>query len=283
MTVGEALTHGRERLKAFGDDGRFDALRLLEEMLARNAAWIFAHGDAPFDVETFARYAAVIARRVAREPVAYIVGTAGFYGRTFAVTPDVLVPRPETEFIVDLACQALRDAALATPRVCDVGTGSGILAVTLACELDGARVTAIDISPRAAGVAAYNAETHGVAERVRCVSGDTFGGIADADAFDCIVANLPYLCSDDLETARTTLGFEPRLALDGGNDGLDAYRRLLATAPQRLAEGGLMLMEAGIDTTYRLAVLVGSAFGPRACIHVHRDYAGHPRVVDIRT
>ncbi|GAC1308420.1 MAG: peptide chain release factor N(5)-glutamine methyltransferase [Vulcanimicrobiaceae bacterium] len=283
MTVGEALAHGRERLAAHEDDGRFDALRLLEETLARNAAWIFAHADAALEPEADERYAAAIERRAGGEPVAYIVGSAGFYGRSFAVTDAVLVPRPETEFIVALACQALRDGALPAPQVCDLGTGSGILAITLACELPGARVVASDISADALAVAAGNAATHGVAERVCFARGDVFGAVADGVAFDCVVANLPYIRSGDLEPVPAGLRFEPRLALDGGGDGLDAYRTLLAAAPARLKPGGLMLLEAGGDTTVALAELAAFAFGARGCVHVHRDYAGCPRVVDIRT
>ncbi len=282
MTVGEALTYGRERLRVFGDEGRFDALRILEETLSRNAAWAFAHAEASLDAFLWQSYAEAIARRAAGEPVAYIVGSVGFYGRTFAVTPAVLVPRPETEFIVEIACQTLR-ARPSAARVCDVGTGSGILAITLACELPEARVTAIDISARALEVAARNAATHGVADRVEFLRGDTFGGIRSGVAFDCIVANLPYIRSDDLEPARTALGFEPVAALDGGSDGLAAYRTLLATAPLRLTAGGLMVMEAGSDTTSRLAELAAQRFGTRGCVHVHRDYAGHPRIVVVRT
>ncbi|GAC1546002.1 MAG: hypothetical protein NVS3B16_16080 [Vulcanimicrobiaceae bacterium] len=119
--------------------------------------------------------------------------------------------------------------------------------------------------------------------RSRVLGGDVFGAVADGVAFDCVVANLPYIRSGDLEPVPAGLRFEPRLALDGGGDGLDAYRTLLAAAPARLKPGGLMLLEAGGDTTVALAELAAFAFGARGCVHVHRDYAGCPRVVDIRT
>lgn len=283
MTVAEAVAHGRARLAASGDEGRFDALRLLEEILGRNAAWIFAHGDETLEGATSGSYARAIERRAQGEPVAYIVGNAGFFGRTFAVTSDVLVPRPESEMLVELACEALRERALAAPRICDVGTGSGILAVTLACELTSARVTAIDISPHALAVARANAETFAVASRVRFVAGDIFDRLDEAERFDCIVANLPYVRSADLAPRPSSIAREPMLALDGGPDGLDPYRVLLASAPKRLAPGGTLFLEAGTDTTRALAELAVATFGRAACVHVHRDYAGHPRAVDIRT
>lgn len=283
MTIGMALASGRERLRCFGDDGRFDALRLLEETLARNAAWLFAHGDDVVAPDLFARYDAALERRAAGEPVAYIAGSAGFFGRTFSVTQDVLVPRPETEMLVELARDAMHDAGHAAPRICDVGTGSGILAVTLACEIASAEVIGIDVSPLALDVARENAIAHGVDDRVRFVCGDLFTALGGPATFDCIVANLPYVRSGDLAPPNDSIAREPTLALDGGADGLDVYRRFLASAPVRLAPGAMVLLEAGADTTVALAELAAVAFGAAACVHVHRDYAGHPRVVDIRT
>ncbi|MBD5656105.1 MAG: peptide chain release factor N(5)-glutamine methyltransferase, partial [Candidatus Eremiobacteraeota bacterium] len=164
MTVGEALIAGRERLRAAGDDGRFDALRLLEESLERNAAWIMAHDDDVVTAAAFERYAAALERRARGEPAAYIVGTVGFYGRTYAVNAGVLVPRPDSEHVVTLALEALRererDRPAVPPRLCDVGTGSGILAITLACEWPTAAVTALDISQAALAVAEGNARAN---------------------------------------------------------------------------------------------------------------------------
>lgn len=282
MTIAGALAHGRERLASFGDDGRFDALRLLEESLGRNAAWLFAHGAEACDTAAIERYRSAIARRAAGEPVAYVVGSAGFYGRTFAVSRDVLVPRPESEMLVELARDALGETGNRARAICDVGTGSGILAITLACELRDARVTALDVSPSALAVARANADSLGVADRIRFVCSDLFAALDAGDAFDCIVANLPYIRRADLAPPPDSIAREPMLALDGGPDGLAIYRTFLASAPARLAVGGVALLEAGADTTLALAELAVEAFGPDACVHVHRDYAGHPRVVDVR-
>ncbi len=285
-TVGEALVRGRDRLRAFGDDGRFDALRLLEELLGRNAAWLFAHADERLGGDVAARYDAVLSRRATGMPVAYIVGFAGFYGREFAVTPDVLVPRPESEGVVELALASLQ-AHMARGdepvRICDVGTGSGILAITLACTLPAARVTASDVSPAALAVARANAERHGVEGRVRFACGDMWEALDPDERYDCIVANLPYVCRGDLKTAPDATAFEPALARDGGWDGLELYRTLLAGAAQRLRPGGTLVMEAGPDTAGPLAALAEASFAPPAAIVVHRDLSLHDRIVAVHT
>ena len=284
-TVGGGLLYGREILRALGDEGRFDALRLLEEILERNAAWIFAHGDERLDETQATMYAAALATRATGVPVAYIVGSAGFFGRTFAVTRDVLVPRPETEGVVELALSALgdaRDARDASLSICELGTGSGIIAISLAHELPGARVTAVDISSAALAVAERNARTHDVADRMHFVLSDMWRALDTHSTFDCIVANLPYVRHGDLKAAPDATSFEPVLALDGGDDGLDSYRALLAQAPARLRAGGVLVMEAGPDTVPALAALAEEAFAAPAIIEVHRDLALHERIVVVR-
>jgi release factor glutamine methyltransferase len=198
------------------------------------------------------------------------------------VTPDVLVPRPETEGLVDLALAFLRAGAEASPRIADVGTGSGVLAVTLACELAAASFTATDISPAALDVARHNAALANVAGRIDFVLCDILPFGLPGAPFDCIVANLPYVRTADLAPAPDPTSFEPRQALDGGPDGLVAYRRLLETAPSSLARPGLLLMEAGPDTAEPLAKLVTLAFSAEATVKIDRDYAGHERIVAVR-
>ncbi len=276
MTVTDAIAFGRDRLRTFGTDGRFDALRLLEETLERDASWIIAHGEDPLSPAQTQRYETDIGRRATGEPVAYIVGSAGFYGRTFVVSPDVLVPRPESEGVVEIALGSLRAGPVA---VCDVGTGSGVLALTLACERADASVTAIDVSPAALAIARTNAGRLGVAQRVRFVMGNALDELALEDRFDCIVANLPYVRRGDLNPAPDATAFEPVLALDGGDDGLDVYRALLARAPAHLRAGGTLVMEAGPDTVPALATLAEATFAAPAEIVVHRDLALHERIV----
>ena len=282
MTVGDALGEALERLRASGESGRFDAVRLLGSVLERNASWIFAHHDAALDDASAAAYRAAVARRAIGEPVPYVVGTAGFYGRTFRVSPSVLVPRPETEHLVILA--RLRYATGGeTPRaICDVGTGSGILAITLALEWPQAAVVAIDSSPDALAIARENALAHGVAERIDFRTGDVLDALAPDERFDLLAANLPYVRTGDLAPSPDPTSFEPRLALDGGPDGLDVYRRFLARAPDALSVDGVALMEAGPDTTTELATLARAAFEPGARVTIYDDYGKRPRVVEVR-
>jgi release factor glutamine methyltransferase len=282
VTVGEALRAARERLRADGEAGSSDALRLLEDSAERTAAWILAHRDDELEPAACARYAGAVERRALGEPVAYICGSAGFYGRTFAVTPEVLVPRPESEHVVEAALAALRAraAAVLAPRVCDVGTGSGVLAVTLACEWPAAHVTALDVSAAALAVAQRNAVYHGVAGRVRFLQSDAFARVAPEERFECIVANLPYVKTAELQSRPAPTGFEPVLALDGGPDGLCVYRRFLGGAAGRLTFPGAMFLEAAPGTAAALANLVRAAL-PESRASIVLDYGGRERVVAV--
>jgi release factor glutamine methyltransferase len=264
---------------------------LLAHVLGRNAAWLLAHDDAVLSEDEADRFRAAVARRVAGEPVPYIIGTAGFYGRLFHVDPDVLVPRPESEAIVDEVLDHLRSRNASEPLLCDVGTGSGALAVTLACERGDARLVAVDLSPAALAVAARNARDLGVAERISFVLGDGLAAAAPAGArFACVVANLPYVKTADLPLAPDPASFEPRLALDGGSDGLACYRPLLAHARSVLAPDGLLVMEAGPDTASDLEALARAAFAGAAPVghaelveaRIVRDRAGLDRLVIVR-
>ena len=281
-TVGAALARGVERLRARGDGARYDATLLLGDALGCDAAWILAHGDEPLGAGAADRFAASLLRRAAGEPVPYIVGAAGFFGRAFAIDRNVLVPRPETEGVVEAALAHLRAEGPAAPRLCDVGTGSGVIAITLACELPDARVVASDVSAAALAVAERNAHAHGVAARIafRCAAGMPQPG-PDA-RYEAIVANLPYVKSAELCPAPDPTSFEPRVALDGGPDGLASYRDLLAAAPSALAPGGLLVMEAGPDTVPALAALAADAFAGAGDVRVQHDLAGLERLVLVR-
>jgi release factor glutamine methyltransferase len=280
-TVGEALRAATERLRPSSVSARADASRLLEAILGRDAGWLLAHTNDELAPVARERFDAALARRELGEPVAYVTGTAGFFGRTFAVTRAVLVPRPETEQLVELALVRLRRSP--KPRVCDVGTGSGILAVTLACELPEARVVAVDLSVAALAVARENAAALGVGERIDFLLGDLLEPAAQAGPFDCVVANLPYVPAARIAAAPDPTSFEPRLALDGGPDGLDLYRRLLVSLAAALRPGGSAFFEAAPETAAALAALSAAAFGPDATIAIHRDYAGLERIVTVST
>ncbi len=213
--------------------------------------------------------------------MAYVIGSAGFYGRSFSVTPDVLVPRPESELLIDIVLARFRDRPVLFPpaRILDVGTGSGALALTLALELPTADIAAVDVSREALDVARRNAHDLGLGDRVVFAASDLLGDLAPDTRYDAIVANLPYVPTGSLELAPDPTAFEPRLALDGGPDGLALYVRLLADVPDRLAADGLLAMEAAPGTIAPLATLAVETFGDRARVCVRADLAGLERAV----
>jgi release factor glutamine methyltransferase len=261
------------------DAPELDALLLLAAVLGVGKAAVLAHPERELGAEEAARYRALVARRAAREPLAYVLGRREFYGRSFAVTPAVLVPRPESELLVALALEYLRRQPRGAIRAADVGTGSGALAVTLAAEWPELRVRATDCSPAALAVARANVQRHGLRPRVRCFCDDLLAG-ADG-TFALIVANLPYIPSADIATLMPEVAqHEPRLALDGGPDGLVLHRRLLAQATTRLAPGGLLLLEMGADQGAALRAEAERCF-PGADVAVARDLAGLDRVLRV--
>ncbi len=273
-TIADCLRAARQRLQPESDSASLDAQALLAETLGVERAYLLAHGDAPLTDEQAARFAGLVARRAAGEPVAYILGRRAFYDRVFIVTPDVLIPRPETELLLERALAFVRSR----PRVTavDIGTGSGALAVTLAALCPTADVHAADISPAALAVARRNAALH--AAPVTFHQGDLLGPLLAQDLrVDLLMANLPYIASDDLP-ALAVSRYEPRLALDGGPDGLGLIRRLLAQAPAALNPGALVLLEIGADQGAAALALARAALRP-ADAGVLPDYAGLDRIV----
>jgi release factor glutamine methyltransferase len=277
-SVRQALAEGSARLGGVPSEAFFDANVLLRHVSGRDAAWLLAHGDEALEPEVLTRYARALERRFCGEPVAYITGESWFYGRRFELTPAVLVPRPETEQLLELTLHFLDGLPMRRPRVCDVGTGSGILAISLALERPALLVSAIERSRDALEQARHNARLHGVEERIDFRHGDLFAGATPLERFDCIVANLPYVPTGELKRRPHPTGFEPRHALDGGEDGLVLYRRLLRQAPDRLEAGGGMFLEAGPGTAAELAGLASQRFPGKMCV-VERDYAGLERIV----
>lgn len=229
---------------------------------------LIAFPEREVSAAALAQFAALAARRRAGEPLAYLLGTQEFYGRGFAVTRDVLIPRPETELLIDLALPLLRGAR--APRVLDLGTGSGCIAVTLALEASAAEVTAVDASAAALAVARANADRLGA--RVAFVRSDWFDTVTGS--FDLIVSNPPYIAAGDPHLG--ALRFEPTAALTAGADGLACLRRIAQAAPAFLARQGTLMVERGYDQGEAVRRLFAeSGF---ADIHTHRDLAGHERV-----
>lgn len=236
MTIGSALAFARGRIPAS------EARMFLCRLLGIGVAQVAAYPERNLAAEQAAHYAAWLERRAAGEPMAYILGEREFYGRSFQVGPAVLIPRPETELIVDLVRARIR--AGSAPRILDLGTGSGALAVTLALEIPDALVTAVDLSPAALDVARGNAARLGATARF--IVSDWFSAV-DATAFDFIVSNPPYIADADPHLKEGDVRFEPRTALASGPAGLDDLRRIALDALSFLVPGGWLLMEHGYD------------------------------------
>jgi release factor glutamine methyltransferase len=226
-----------------GEDARAEAEILLAHALARPRSWLYAHSEDALPQEAARRFAPLLDRRIAGEPVAYLVGRREFWSLDLEVGPATLVPRPETELLVELALAHL--APEADARVLDLGTGSGAIALAIASERPRARVTAVDASAPALQVAQRNAVRLGL-ERVRLLRSDWFSAVRD-ERFDLVLSNPPYLASDDPHLREGSLPFEPSLALASGRDGLDALRAICTGAPARLQDGGWLLFEHGLS------------------------------------
>ena len=252
---------------------RLDASLLLGHRLQRDRAWLIAHDDAPLSTADAQAYAATCQRRAVGEPLAYLVGEREFHGLRLQVTPDVLVPRPDTETLVDWALDLLRAPTWgpAAPRVLDLGTGSGAIALAVAHRHPAAQVSATDLSAAALAVAAGNAQRLGLA--VAFAQGGWWSAVAPAARFDLVVSNPPYIAGDDPHLP--ALHHEPTLALTPGGDGLGALRQIIAGAPAHLAPGGWLLLEHGWDQAAAVAALLQAA-GFEA-IGTRRDIAGRPR------
>jgi release factor glutamine methyltransferase len=274
MDAASLLAAAAPRLAAAGiDSPRLDAEVLLAHALGVARSGLYARLRDAVSTDAGARFDALLARRLRREPVAYLTGVQEFWSLPFAVTPAVLIPRPETELLVDLAVAALRTAGPAS--ILDVGTGCGCIAVALARELPTASLTAVDLSPEALAVARRNAAAHGLAERISFGASDVFAGLARDATFDCIISNPPYLAAGD--AAAPELAFEPRAALLAGADGLDVIRRLISGAAARLRPGGRLVMEIGQG---QAAVVVGLAAAAGLVeARVVPDLAGIPRAL----
>ncbi|MCC7382754.1 MAG: peptide chain release factor N(5)-glutamine methyltransferase [Deltaproteobacteria bacterium] len=273
-TILKVLDWTREWFQKKGlGSARLDAEVLLAHALGIPRVMLYARFDQPLKAEELDRVRALVQRRARGEPVAYLVGEKEFWSLPFFVTKDVLIPRPDTEVLVEVALELIR--GVDEPRILDVGTGSGAIAIALARELSAAHVVAADRSPAALGVAEKNVERHRLKDRVTVVEADLLDGIEGT--FDLVVANLPYIRTGELAGLMAEVrDFEPRDALEGGADGLEAIRRLTAAAPRVLSAGGWIALEAGHDQIRDLAeILEREAY---AEIGTRRDYAGHPRV-----
>jgi release factor glutamine methyltransferase len=269
MTIADWAAWAEALLDPVTDIPRLEAELLIAESSGLGRASIIAHPDRVLNPDVASLLEALVTRRASGEPLAYIVGKKEFYSLSFSVGPAVLVPRPETETLVDAALERIpRDDA----KVLDLGTGSGAIALALKHERPDLDVTAVDIDPAALEIARANAKAMGLA--VNWLRSDWFAALGD-QRFDLIVSNPPYVASDDAHFDQG-LDYEPRIALDGGKDGLDAYREIFEHAKAYLAPNGLLLVEHGFDQREAVATLARSV-GLRLETGID-DLAGLPRV-----
>jgi release factor glutamine methyltransferase len=273
MNIRTALDQGTDLLEGGGiPDARLTAQALLTHALGRDWTFLYTYPERELSTVEWIHFGRYLHERLRGKPLQYITKSSEFYGRPFRVTPDVLIPRPETEHLVERALALASDAR----HVADVCTGSGILAITLALELHPESVAACDLSAAALEVARANAAALEASVEFTCC--DLLDALAGP--FDLIVANPPYVTSGSIESLeREVRDHEPRLALDGGPDGLDVYRRLIPQAWDRLAQEGWFIMEIGFDQGVTVPALLTAGW---TGVQVTKDLAGHHRVVEAR-
>jgi release factor glutamine methyltransferase len=277
LVVSTALQDGRRRMAA-SETAALDAQVWLAHVLGRPRAWLLAHGEQPLTAEQEQAWQAGLARLERGEPLPYLLGEWEFYGLTFQVSPAVLIPRPETELLIEEAIAWLR-AHPGRRAAADVGTGSGAIPVAIAANVADVDFTAVDISPEALAVAQANVKRHGLAKRIALRQNDLLDGLSAP--LDLITANLPYIPSQRLPGLAVTK-WEPHIALDGGADGLDLIRRLFEQASWLLRPGGLLLEEIdpGLEES---SSALARHWWPAAEIRVLADLTGQPRLLRVQT
>ncbi|HJT29049.1 MAG TPA: peptide chain release factor N(5)-glutamine methyltransferase [Pyrinomonadaceae bacterium] len=277
-SIAEALQEVSRILENNGvPEARRDAGSLLSFVLGKDRTFLISHAEDPVDDDSVDQLREFVERRAAGEPLQYITGVQDFYGREFRVTPDVLIPRPETELLVEAALE-VSDGEF----ICDVGTGSGCIAVTLLCERAGARAVAVDKSVAALEIAKFNAAKQSVADRAVFVVSDCFDALDRSEhRFDLIVSNPPYVSESALAgLQREVRDHEPLVALSPGADGLSVIRRLLTDAPAFLKSNGYLLMEIGFDQGAKVRNLIDESVW--SLLEVRPDLQCIPRIVVLR-
>jgi release factor glutamine methyltransferase len=279
-TVQEILAVAAQRLAAAGcDTPSLDAELLLAHTLEKDRTWLYTYPQHPLEPATHKHFSTLLNRREQREPVAYITGSKAFFGLDFQVNRHVLIPRPETELLIETVLALARPGTALT--IADVGTGSGCIAVTLAKHLAQAQVFALDISEPALALARENAVRHGVAAKITFLRGNLLEPLPQP--VDLIVSNPPYLSHSELPTLSPEISrYEPEVALVTGQDGLAVIRQLLPQAGQKLNPGGTVLMEIGAGQGEAVKTMAKNHF-PQAAVQIKQDLAGRDRLLVVFT
>ena len=281
LSIAQVLVEAAQVLRRAGvPEARREAGSLLAHAIARDRTFLITHADELLSSDDTNRFRSVVERRAAGEPLQYITNRQEFFSLDFEVTPDVLIPRPETELLVETALELLKETE--QPFICDVGTGSGCIAISLLHEQSRARVVALDISPRALQVAARNAARHNVRDRLSLVASDCFSALESSNVrFSMIVSNPPYVAASALDgLQREVREHEPRVALSPGADGLSVIKRIVADAPGFLNSGGHLLLEIGFDQHEAVRELFNEEVWQ--LLDIHKDLQGIPRTVAVR-
>jgi len=276
-TIAEVLREASRILLAAGvPEARRDAGSLLSHVVGKDRTFLIGHAEDQLDDEVLVQFHSYVERRALGEPLQYIVGVQDFFGREFRVTPDVLIPRPETELLVEAALELINDSA---GLICDVGTGSGCIAITLLCEIAGVRAIALDNSLAALEVAKLNAQRLSVSERIVFLVSDCFNALDPSEyQFDLVVSNPPYVPAAVLSgLQREVRDHEPRVALSPGPDGLTMIRRLLHETLAFLKTGGHLIMEIGFDQGEAVTNLVDAEVW--RLVEIKPDLQGIPRIL----
>ena len=278
LSIAEALFEATQVLRTAGvPESRRDAGSLLAHVIQKDRTFLISHAEEKLERQKVHEFRDVVERRSAGEPLQYITGQQDFYGRSFRVTPDVLIPRPETELLVEATLELMNGS-----RFCDVGTGSGCIAVTLLCECPDSRGVGLDVSPAAIAIARENAGAQRVDQRIEFLVSDCFDALAEnTPPFDLIVSNPPYVAAGVVAgLQREVKDHEPMVALSPGADGLSIIRQLITEAPQFLQKDGHLLLEIGFDQGEAVRELVeGSKF---KLLETRPDLQGIPRIVILR-
>ncbi len=281
-TIAETLRQAGEHLRAASvANDLLDAQTLLAEALGQDRTYLIINFNQQLSGDVRSKFQAMIERRATGEPLQYITGHQQFFGLDFAVTPDVLIPRPETELAVEETIRLVQQNRIVNSVIVDVGAGSGCIAVTLAREIGDARVMASDLSLAALRVARRNADRNGVADRVEFVATDLLDAFAERSFADFILSNPPYVAEGEMPTLqREVRDWEPRLALTDGDDGLSFYRLLLRDVPARLKPGGHLICEMGHTQSEKISAMVDREVWTEP--RLLDDLQGIPRTIVLR-